>query len=131
MQTAGYEIRIAQMVCDGFPGCHVVVEAKLAHGWVVGDPLYDLTFRRPTDGRLASFAEVKADWNLYRLQAPNDYDPSYDYDGVRYTNWDRIPYVTRALHGVLRAVLRREARGRAVVARGAERRLRGRRLRRR
>jgi len=86
----GREVRFAQMKVNEQYGGHIIIEAKSEHGWVVLDPKFDLYFVRP-DNKLASFADVAGNWNYYRKQVPIDYNPDYDYAGVRYTNWDKIP----------------------------------------
>jgi hypothetical protein len=82
--------RIAQMKVNGKYGGHILVEAKTAKGWVVLDGSYDVYFKKP-DGSLASFADVGKNWDYYKNQVPADYDNSYRYEGVRYTNWEKIP----------------------------------------
>lgn len=118
LDQAEVEFRILQMICRrSLPGCHIMLEAKVDERWVALDPLFNLHFRRP-DGKLASFADVQADWDYYQLQIParlgepNEelrYDLGlYDYSGVRYTNWDKIPFVMPALKALLAAVLGQE-----------------------
>jgi hypothetical protein len=82
--------RIAQMKVDGLYGGHILVEAKTSKGWVVIDGLYDLSFKKP-DGALASFADVQGNWDYYQKQVPQGYDYAYRFEGVRYTNWNKIP----------------------------------------
>lgn len=82
--------RIAQMKVGADYGGHILVEAELDGRWVVLDPSYNLHFTRP-DGQLASFADVSANWGFYKTQVPKNYDPIYQYEGVRYTNWNKIP----------------------------------------
>jgi|RhiMetdeSRZDD1v2_1073273.scaffolds.fasta_scaffold300914_1 transglutaminase superfamily protein len=82
--------RIAQMKVNGEYGGHILVEAKTSKGWIVLDGSYDLYFKKP-DGNLASFADVQANWEYYRSQVPANYDYNYSYEGVRYTNWEKIP----------------------------------------
>jgi hypothetical protein len=95
--------RIAQMAVKGKYGGHILLEAQTSHGWAVLDPLYDLCFTRP-DGHLASFANVHNNWNYYRKQVPAGYDTTYCYEGVRYTNWQKIPVVMPFLKKVLTLV---------------------------
>lgn len=104
LQRARYDVRIAQMRCGDILACHIVVEVLLDGRWVVLDPLYDLAFERE-DGLLASFAEVSADWNLYKSQVPSGYDPRYSYEGVRYANWSKIPVILPLARDVLAVVM--------------------------
>ncbi|PWT99986.1 MAG: hypothetical protein C5B52_09445 [Bacteroidetes bacterium] len=86
----GKEVRFAQMKVNGVYGGHILIEAKGDNGWVVLDPIYDLYFVSP-DKHLASFEEVASNWNFYQNQVPADYNLNYNYSGVRYTNWNKIP----------------------------------------
>jgi hypothetical protein len=82
--------RIAQMKVDNKYGGHILLEAKTSQGWVVLDGSYDLFFKKP-DGNLASFADVQGNWEYYKKQLPQGYNFAYRYEGVRYTNWNKIP----------------------------------------
>ena len=90
LQTGGVAVRFAQMTANDRPGSHIVIEAHTSHGWVVLDPLYDLYFTTPK-GQLAGFAQVQHNWPYYAKQVPANYTPSYNYAGVQYTNWNKIP----------------------------------------
>lgn len=92
--------RFAQMKVNGEFGGHIVVEAFNGSNWVVLDPSYDLAFRKENGG-LASFAEVQHDWLKYSKQVPQDYNASYSYSDVQYTNWNKIPVVMPAIKEVL------------------------------
>jgi len=92
--------RIAQMKVNGAYGGHILVEAKTAMGWAVLDGSYNLYFRKP-NGSLASFADVQANWNYYKKQVPAGYDNSYRYEGVRYTNWEKIPVLMPLVKNIL------------------------------
>lgn len=102
LHRAGFEARIAQMLCEdtSYGACHIVAEAKVGERWVVLDPLYDHAFRAP-DGTLASYAEVSAHWDRYVAQVPPDYRRMYNYNDVRYTNWSKIPVLMPAARAVL------------------------------
>jgi hypothetical protein len=99
--------RIAQMVVKGQYGGHILLEAQTLHGWAVLDPMYNLSFIKP-DGNLASFANVHNNWNYYRKQLPPNYDTTYCYDGVRYTNWQKIPILMPLLKNALTLVWGKE-----------------------
>jgi len=107
LQTMGYRVRVAQMKSGDAYGCHILLEARSSRGWVVLDPLYNLYFVRP-DGGLASFEDVSGNWPYYRLQTPKGYDPRYRYEGVRYTNWHKIPVVLPALKMILSYFMNKE-----------------------
>ena len=90
LNSMGYTTRFAQMTVSGKESGHIITEVKTDNGWAVLDPLYNLSFTKQ-DGQLASFDEVAADWKHYSQQVPQGYDPRYNYSGVRYTNWNKIP----------------------------------------
>lgn len=90
LKANNYKVRLPQMLVDGIYGGHIVTEVKKGEGWIVLDALYKVYFKRP-DGKLASFKEVSANWNYYKLQVPANYPSNYDYDDARYTNWEKFP----------------------------------------
>jgi hypothetical protein len=93
-------VRFAQMEVNGVFGGHIIIEAKVGRDWVVLDPMYDLYFKRP-DGKMASFADVQNNWAYYRQQLPPNYNMAYRYEGVRYTNWNKIPIILPVVKQVL------------------------------
>jgi hypothetical protein len=99
--------RIAQMKVKGLYGGHILVEAKTAKGWIVLDGLYDQYFKK-AGGGLASFKDVQHNWNYFRDQVPVGYNQDYSYEGVRYTNWDKIPVVMPVIKGVLALAVGKE-----------------------
>lgn len=92
--------RFAQMKVGDTYGAHIVIEALIGGSWVVLDPSYNLYFQNER-GELASFKQVGNNWDYFKQQAPTNYDQSYDYSGVRYTNWDKIPVVLPAIKSTL------------------------------
>ena len=100
LKQSGIPVRIAQMKCGKEYGCHIVVEAKISNKFVVLDPLYNLSFRN-TKGQLASFSEVSHNWDFYKKQVPEDYEMKMKYEGVRYTNWNKIPVLMPLLKKLL------------------------------
>lgn len=116
LERAGIDHRVALMDCGlGRVGCHILLEARVDGRWAVLDPIVDQSFRRP-DGKLASFADVSADWPHYRHQIPSwrtqldaddeqYYDLSlYNYHGVQYTNWEKVPIILPAIRSLLVAL---------------------------
>lgn len=91
-KTYGMPVRIAQMEANGKFAAHNLVEVKTHHGWVALDATYNAYYVRP-DGKLASFADVQGNWNYYAKQVPPGYDMHYRFEGVRYTNWHKVPLV--------------------------------------
>jgi len=100
--------RIAQMKVGNHYSAHIVVEAKTSKGWAVLDGSYDLYFKK-ANGQLASFKDVQSNWNYYRTQVPPGYNYEFRYEGVRYTNWNKIPVVMPALKGILMLVIGKKA----------------------
>jgi hypothetical protein len=107
LQGYHYEVRIAQMKAGGVYAAHNIVEVRTRHGWVVLDPLFDAFFVKPS-AELASFDDVKNNWTYYRKQTPHGYDMNYNYEGVRYTNWTKIPVILPAIKNVLDRTLGKE-----------------------
>ena len=107
LRESDVEIRFAQMKVGNEYGKHIVIEAKTSHGWVVLDPSFDVFFKRP-DGQLASFVDVQSDWNYYKQQLPAGYDLAYNYGGVRYTNWDKVPVIMPLIKNVMYFTLGKE-----------------------
>jgi len=108
LDELGFETRFAQMkVGDSFGG-HIIIEAKTDKGWVALDASYNLYFKKK-NGELASFRDVQNDWAYFSKQVPADYDPSYSYSGVRYTNWEKVPVLMPMIKGGLNVVKGKEA----------------------
>jgi hypothetical protein len=101
--TFRYPVRIAQMKCGNVWAAHNVVEAYTGNHWVLLDPTFDLAFVKP-DHQLASFNDVHNDWAYYAKQVPKGYDPKYNYEDVRYSNWSKFPFVAPVLKKLLTAV---------------------------
>lgn len=100
VQEFGYPIRFGQMKVDGQYGGHIILELYYQNEWKVFDPTYNLFYKRP-DGQIATFQDIASDWNYYSKQVPADYDRRYHFEGVRYTNWDKIPILLPALKKLL------------------------------
>ncbi|MEN9599193.1 MAG: hypothetical protein RL596_1504 [Bacteroidota bacterium] len=100
LKAGGYKVRIAQMQVNGIVGGHMVVEARKRSGWIVLDPLLNQYFKKP-DGTLASFKEVQQNWNFYAKQISSKYVNDYKYEGVRYTNWGKIPLLGNAIKSII------------------------------
>jgi len=110
LDSYDYPVRIGQMKTKGRFGGHIIVEARVGGDWVVLDPLYDLAFRRP-DSSLASFTDLHDRWKDYTSQLPPSYDTNYRYEGMRYTNWDKIPLIMPATHKLLSLILGQQRTG--------------------
>ncbi|MBC7850281.1 MAG: transglutaminase domain-containing protein [Chitinophagaceae bacterium] len=96
LKELNVEVRIPQMQVGNTSGGHILVEAKTKNGWVVLDPSFNLSFRKP-DGKLASFQFVHNNWASFTHTLPSDYNRDYKYEGVRYTNWEKIPIIMPAM----------------------------------
>lgn len=94
------ETRFAQMKVGNDYGGHIIIEAFSNGRWVVMDASYDMMFKK-SDGSFANFKEVHDNWEVFKLQVPANYDMSYNYAAVRYTNWNKIPVVLPALKKVI------------------------------
>lgn len=102
------DTRLAQMKVNGTFGGHIIVEARSREKWVALDASYNLIFTNPT-GSFASFQDVKHNWDYYKPQVPVNYDLSYNYADVRYTNWEKIPVVMPMLKSVLNITMGKQA----------------------
>jgi hypothetical protein len=100
LQGYHYPVRIAQMKANGVYAAHNVVEVKTRHGWAVLDPYFDVYFVNP-EHNLASFEEVKNNWEYYVSQLPVGYDMKYRYEDVRYSNWTKIPIILPSVKKIL------------------------------
>src|SRR5882724_2122005 len=100
LENYDFPVRIAQMKAKGIFAAHNIVEVKTEKGWVVLDPLFDIYFIKP-DLTLASFLDVKNDWEYYKKQLPPKYDMNYKYEDVRYSNWEKIPVILPAIKRIL------------------------------
>jgi hypothetical protein len=107
LQGFNFQVRIAQMKVGDIYAAHNVVEAETHHGWVILDPLFDAYFIKPT-GELAGFNDLKNNWDYYKKQTPPGYDPKYRYEDVRYSNWNKIPFVSPAVKKILDFTLGKE-----------------------
>lgn len=104
LKSNDMKVRIGQMKVNSFYGGHMFVETKTEKGWIVLDPMFNLYFKK-TDGQPAGFADLNSNWSYYKTQLSPDYKPEYAYEGVRYTNWDKIPGVTTSIKSILNFVL--------------------------
>ena len=100
LQGYKYEVRIAQMKSKGVFAAHNIVEVNTAHGWAVLDPLYDVYYINPLQ-KLASFADVKENWDYYKNQLPVNYDTAFRFEDVRYSNWTKIPVIMPSIKKIL------------------------------
>jgi hypothetical protein len=107
LQGYKFDVRIAQMKSNGSFAAHNIVEARTNHGWVALDPLFDAYFVNPLK-QLASFNEIKNNWNYYKSQVPQGYDMNYRYEDVRYSNWSKIPILLPSIKKILDLTLGKE-----------------------
>ena len=108
LNELGIETRFAQMKVGQNWGAHIIVEAKNGNKWVVLDPSYNLMFAKGSTG-FASAKDLKANWDLYKSQVPAEYDSRYQYEDVRYTNWDKYPVVLSFVKGAISLVKGKQA----------------------
>jgi hypothetical protein len=96
----GFKVRPGQMQVNGVYGGHIILETKLNNRWIVLDPMFNLSFTNKS-GELATFEEVKNDWAFYKAQVPANYKMEYQYQGMRYTNWAKIPFLGSIVKGTI------------------------------
>ncbi len=107
LKADGMKVRIGQMKVNGLYGGHMFVETKTESGWVVLDPMFNQSFKKP-DGSLAGFKDLQQNWDFYKTQVPGNYKPEYSYSGVRYANWNKIPVITPAIKSILNFFIGKE-----------------------
>lgn len=107
-ENYNYPVRIAQMKANGVYAAHNIVEVKTKKGWVVLDALYNVCFIKPGGSGLASFNDVKNNWDYYKQQLPARYNQEYRYEDVRYTNWEKVPVLLPGIKKVLDLALGKE-----------------------
>ena len=61
---------------------------------------FDTYFINPSR-RLASFEEVKNNWDYYKTQLPSGYNLNYRYEDVRYSNWTKVPILLPSIKKIL------------------------------
>ncbi len=111
LKAADINVRIVQMKVGDVYGGHIVLEALINNRWAILDPSYNLYFRNP-DGSLATFSEIKENWQYFQKQVPPNYNPEYAYEGMRRTNWKKIliilPLIRKTIDWTLGPEIRRE-----------------------
>ncbi|WP_144886624.1 hypothetical protein [Lacibacter cauensis] len=110
LQLSGYKVRIGQMKVNGLYGGHIIVEVFLPEQerWAVIDPLFLLTFPSKKDGGWADFAEIKQQWPAYSQLVPADYNSAFNYEDIRYANWEKIPVAGKLMYRSLALLLGEE-----------------------
>lgn len=90
LSAGGFPVRKVGIEHRGEKAVHHVLEAWVGDRWVLMDGYYGVVFHR-RDGSLASGEDVRGDWEFYSTQTPAGYPEKYDFSGLYYTNWSRIP----------------------------------------
>lgn len=113
LQLSGYQVRIGQMKVNGVYGGHIIVEVFLQQQqrWAVIDPLFLLTYPSKKDGGWADFTEIKEQWAAYSQLVPADYNSAYNYEDIRYANWEKIPVAGKLMYRSLELLLGEEKAG--------------------
>jgi hypothetical protein len=103
LQLKGYNVRIAQLktLTYGYGG-HTVVEfySTSCQSWVMVDPILHGIFIQP-NGKWAGIQEIRDHWTEYMDQMPEKFRLEYRFDGVRYTNWDKLGFFSRGIKSML------------------------------
>ena len=107
LKSDGMKVRIGQMQVKGRAVGHIYIETLTESGWIVMDPFYQAVFTNPK-GRFATYDDLHNNWDYYKKQVPAGYDSNYKYEGVRYTNWNKLGFVTRGVKSILNGVLGRK-----------------------
>jgi hypothetical protein len=107
LKANNIQVRIGQMKVNGQYGGHMIVEAGIDGRWVVLDPTYSLYFTN-ADGSWATFSQLQKNWSYYQPQLPANYKQEYQFEDIRYTNWNKIPVITPAIKSSLNTLLGKE-----------------------
>jgi hypothetical protein len=93
-RSAGLRARLCQMILNESSNkgaAHILAEVYVDGKWAVVDPICGQVFVG-RDGRLAGYKEVAADWAYFAPQAKPFYaEQDLRFQGVRYTNWGKVP----------------------------------------
>lgn len=100
-QRIGIPVRCCQLSDSRDQTEHVIAEALVDGRWVVVDPLFPQVFH-DSSGKLVGCAEVNANWEYYKNQAPKYREFGYQFGNVRYTNWSKIPVVMPMVRELLK-----------------------------
>jgi hypothetical protein len=100
LQLAGFEVRVAQLKVPvvGYGG-HNVVEyfSKTLNKWILIDPLFNMFIKLP-NGSPASIKEIMENWSFCSKQMPGDYSMKFKFLGVRYTNWEKLGFLSKSVY---------------------------------
>ena len=107
LKANNINVRIGQMQVNGRDAGHMIVEAYVNNRWIVLDPTYSLYFVNQ-NGLPATFNEIKNNWNTYKSQTPPDYNQTFSFEGIRYTNWKKFPPFTTAVKSILDLTMGKE-----------------------
>lgn len=105
LDRKGYRVRPVQLKVNGVYGGHITVCVNLHGKQVLVDPLYDEVFT-DANGHLSDIRQVSSHWAYYQARITNpDYRPEYEYSqGYRFSNWDKLGFVTKGIYSGLRWV---------------------------
>lgn len=94
LRRAGVPARKAQLYSDDGLPMHTVVEVAIDSEWRVFDPTYAWVWRRPSDGAIATAADLRADAALFAsvtAQHPQYPLDLYHYRNVYHMRWEKLP----------------------------------------
>lgn len=94
LRRAGVPARKAQLYTDDGLGMHTVVEVAIDGEWRVFDPTYAWVWRRPSDGGIATAADLRNDAALFasvRSRHPEYPLDQYHYRNVYHLRWEKLP----------------------------------------
>lgn len=94
LRRAGVPARKAILYADDGVGTHTVVEVAIDGEWRVFDPTYAWVWRRPSDGAIATAADLRTDAALFATvtaQHPEYPLDLYHYRNVYHLRWEKLP----------------------------------------
>jgi len=106
LHRAGIPARRALLCDDNGHAVHTVVEVWLDGEWRVMDPTYGWMWRRPSDGRIATAGDLRANPELFRsvvVHRANYPLTEYRYANVYHLRWEKVPGLTAVRDLLIRA----------------------------
>jgi hypothetical protein len=104
LKKMGYHVKFVEQKAYGTWGAHITLGIMSGDKVMVVDPLYKIVYKDSL-GNMVDIHELSKNWAYYKQQTPPGYK-QYNYQaGWRYTNWDKLGFISRWLHNGLALIL--------------------------
>jgi hypothetical protein len=106
LYLAGFKVRIGQLKANSYYGAHILMEAfsKDFNKWILIDPLFGVVVTDST-GYPLSYIEAEQHWDDIKNRFPLNYQLAYHYNGIRYTNWDKYGFLSKAIKSLAKCCM--------------------------